>query len=108
MKGCFRRAGCLVLIIALVCAWYWYSHFYRTGSKSVPAGTTAGATVAPEWQPLTQADAEKGRRSVESLAQRSGPVFANLSAAEAASYIFLVVAKQLPPSARNVEASIKG
>jgi hypothetical protein len=35
-------------------------------------------------------------------------VFANLSPAEAASYIFLVVAKQLPPSARNAQASISG
>jgi hypothetical protein len=107
MKGCFRRAGCLVLILALLCAWYWYTHLRRPASAARPTSTTSTA-VAPEWQPLTQADADRGRVAVESLAQRSGPVFANLSAAEAASYIFLVVAKQLPPSAKNVEASIKG
>lgn len=108
MKGCFRRAGCLVLIIALVCAWYWYTHLRQPGPGSPTTSTTTTAGVTPEWQPLSQADADRGRVAVESLAQRSGPVFANLSAAEAASYIFLVVAKQLPPSARNVEASIKG
>jgi hypothetical protein len=108
MKGCFRRAGCFVLIIALVCAWYWYTHLRQPASGAPPGSTTTAAAVTPEWQPLTQADADRGRVAVESLAQRSGPVFANLSAAEAASYIFLVVAKQLPPSAKNVEASIKG
>ena len=35
-------------------------------------------------------------------------MFANLTPGEAASYIFLVVAKQLPPSARNAEAAITG
>src|SRR4051812_35023758 len=105
MKGCFRRAGCLVLIVALLCAWYWYTHLRSPASGSA-GGTTTASVVTPEWQPLSQAEADRGRVAVESLAQRSGPVFANLSAAEAASYIFLVVAKQLPPSAKNVEASI--
>jgi hypothetical protein len=108
MKGCFRRVGCLVLTIALVCAWYWYTHLRQPAAASGTASTTTTGAVAPEWQPLSQADADRGRVAVESLAQRSGPVFANLSAAQAASYIFLVVAKQLPPSAKNVEASIKG
>jgi hypothetical protein len=108
MKGCFRRAGCLVLIVALVCAWYWYTHLRVPATRTSTTSTTASTAVTPEWQPLTQADADRGRVAVESLSQRSGPVFANLSAAEAASYIFLVVAKQLPPSAKNVEASIKG
>jgi hypothetical protein len=108
MKGCFRRAGCLVLIIALVCGWYWYTHLRQPGTGSPTTSGTAAGVVTPEWQALSQPDADRGRVAVESLAQRSGPVFANLSAAEAASYIFLVVAKQLPPSAKDVQASIKG
>jgi hypothetical protein len=108
MKGCFRRAGCLVLIIALVCAWYWYTHLRQPAAGSRATSSTAAGAVVPEWQPLSQASADRGRVAVESLSQRSGPVFANLSASEAASYIFLVVAKQLPPSAKDVEASIKG
>jgi hypothetical protein len=108
MKGCFRRAGCLVLIIALVCAWYWYTHLRQPAVESRTTSSTTAGVVTPEWQPLSQAEADRGRVTVESLAQRSGPVFANLSAAEAASYIFLVVAKQLPPSAKDIEASIKG
>ena len=109
MKGCFRRLGCLVLIIALVALWYWYARVERpAAATTVLTTTTGGSSTNSGWQPLTAADAERGRVAVEALARRSGPVFANLSPAEAASYIFLIVAKQLPPSARNAEASIVG
>jgi hypothetical protein len=111
MKGCIRRLGCLVLIIALVALWYWYARVERPAA-STTASTTDAVTGASNtntgWKSLTPADAERGRVAVEALAKRSGPVFANLSPAEAASYIFLVVAKQLPPSARNAQASIVG
>jgi hypothetical protein len=109
MKGCFRRAGCLVIIIALVALWYWYARVERPAS---PAATTTtpptAASTNTGWQPITTADAERGRVAVEALQRRSGPVFANLTPGEAASYIFLVLAKQLPPSARNAQASIVG
>jgi len=109
MKGCIRRLGCLVLIIALVALWYWYARVERPAASTTASTTATGASSTNSgWQPLTPADAERGRVAVEALARRSGPVFANLSPAEAASYIFLVVAKQLPPSARNAEASIVG
>ena len=111
MKGCIRRLGCLVLIIALVALWYWYARVERPAASTTASTTnavTGASNTSTGWQPLTAADAERGRVAVEALAQRSGPVFANLSPAEAASYIFLVVAKQLPPSARNAEASVVG
>jgi hypothetical protein len=109
MKGCIRRLGCLVLIIALAALWYWYARVPASATKTSTADAVTGASSANSgWNPLTAADAERGRAAVEGLAQRSGPVFANLSPAEAASYIFLVVAKQLPPSAHNAEASIVG
>lgn len=112
MQGCLRRAGCLVLLITLAGAWYWYARVEKPAAPpstaSAESPTTGAPAVNTPWQPLSPADAERGRVAVESLAQRSGPVFANLSPAEAASYIFLVVAKQLPPSARNAQASIRG
>lgn len=111
MKGCFRRAGCLILIIALVALWYWYARVERPASNrtSADVSATTGATLTNTgWEPLTIPDAERGKAAVEGLAQRSGQVFANLTPAEAASYIFLVVAKQLPPSAKNAEAAIRG
>ncbi|HEX3533204.1 MAG TPA: hypothetical protein VHT23_03220 [Gemmatimonadaceae bacterium] len=109
MKGCIRRLGCLVLIIALVALWYWYAKVERPATTTTTTSAVTGASnTNTGWQPLSQTDADRGRVAVEALARRSGPVFANLTPAEAASYIFLVVAKQLPPSARNVEASIVG
>jgi hypothetical protein len=110
MKGCLRRAGCLVIIIVLLAAaWYWYARVDRPTTAGPAANPTTTATsVSSGWQPLTAADANRGRAAVQSLERQSGPVFANLTPAEAASYIFTVVAKQLPPSAKNVEAAIIG
>ncbi len=109
MSGFFRRLGCLVVIIVILGAvWYWYARVPNTtATANAPAGGTA-ASVSSGWQPLTAADAERGRLAVESLGRQSGPVFANLTPAEVASYIFTVVAKQLPPSAKNAEAAIIG
>jgi hypothetical protein len=109
MKGCLRRAGCLVLILVLAGVWYWYARVERPADRA-PATTNATTTppAASGWQPLTAADASRGEAAVLSLGRQSGPVFANLTAAEAASYIFTVVAKQLPPSAKNAEATIIG
>ena len=101
MFGCLRRLGCLVIIIAGLGAWYFYTHL-KGGDR---AGTDADAGAHAGWEPLTQADAQRGKLAVESLSQRTGPVFANLTPAEAASYIFLAATRQLPPSARNIEAS---
>jgi hypothetical protein len=108
MKGFFRRLGCLIIILViLACVWYWYA---RVSPRSSTSTTTAGSATATAsgWQPLTAADADRGRAAVQSLGRQSGPVFANLTPAEAASYIFTVVAKQLPPSAQNAQAAIIG
>jgi hypothetical protein len=109
MTGCLKRAGCLVIIILAAALWYWYARVEKPATVSTTASSTTTATsVASGWQPLTEADAQRGQAAVLSLGQQSGPVFANLTPAEAASYIFTVVAKQLPPSAKNAEAAIIG
>ena len=108
MKGFFRRLGCLIILALIAVAiWYWYA---RVPSTTTTTTTTTGTatSVNSGWQPLTAADADRGRAAVQSLGRQSGPVFANLTPAEAASYIFTVVAKQLPPSAQNAQAAIIG
>lgn len=105
MFGCLRRLGCLVLLAVIAAVWYWYAHVEP--SRSGKAGSSS--YVAGAWEPLSLPNAVKGERAVESIGQRSGPVFANLSASEAASYIFLAASKgQLPPSAQEVSSSIMG
>ena len=111
MKGCLKRAGCLLVIVLVLCVlWYWYVRAGRptltVTTKSSTATTVSSA--ASGWQPITAAAAERGRVAVQSLGRQSGPVFANMTAAEAASYIFTVAAKQLPPSAKNAEATVIG
>lgn len=110
MKGCLKRLGCLVLIICIVAIWYWYARVEKPAAAINPAtGTpTTAASVNSGWQPLTSVDAQRGQAAVLSLGRQSGPVFANLTPSEAASYIFLVLAKQLPPSAKNAEAAVIG
>jgi hypothetical protein len=110
MKGCLKRAGCLVILICLIALWYWYARVERPAAATGNAagGATTATSVNSGWQPLTVADATRGQVAVQSLGRQSGPVFANLTPAEAASYIFTVVAKQLPPSAKNAEAAVIG
>jgi len=108
MRGFFRSLGCFIIILLAVAVWYWYARVPNTSTSSTSTTIGTATSVSSGWQPLTAADAERGRAAVQSLGRQSGPVFANLSAAEAASYIFTVVAKQLPPSAQNAQAAIIG
>jgi hypothetical protein len=105
MKGCFRGLLFIIVVGLLAGLWYFYARVERAPSTSTSAGPASSVNTST-WQPLSDADATQGRLAVESLGRQSGPVFANLTAAQAASYIFLVVARQLPPSARNAEAAI--
>ncbi|MDP9204981.1 MAG: hypothetical protein M3P12_05925 [Gemmatimonadota bacterium] len=112
MTGFLKRLGCLFIIIVLLGAvWYWYARVERPNATSTlpgPGNATTATSVASGWRPLTGTDAERGRVAVQSLGRASGPVFVNMTPAEAASYIFTVVAKQLPPSAKNAEAAVIG
>lgn len=101
MFGCLRKLGCLVIIIAGIGAWYFYTHLK---SNDAPSGHSASASSAA-WEPLTSAAAQRGKLEVESLSQRAGPVFANMTPAEAASYIFLSSTNRFPGAASNIQAS---
>lgn len=105
--GCLRRLGCLllILVIAVVAAWLTRDRWLRV----VPgfhrsAGTAASAT----WEPLTAAKAERARQAVARLGAPRGPVFANLTGAEAASYIYRALGRDMPQSADSAEAAVIG
>ncbi|MEO8192289.1 MAG: hypothetical protein ABI681_00465 [Gemmatimonadales bacterium] len=113
MFGCFRRLGCLVLLLILgVLAWFnrdrLEATYRRYAGSPLPVDTSAVLHSPGGWEALTPDKATRGQRSVESLSSRSGPVFVNLSPGEAASYIFLAAAKQLPASSEDITSSVKG
>jgi hypothetical protein len=107
MKGCFRAIVVLIIVALLAGLWYFYARVPSSTGSATTTSTT-GAPAVSEWQPLSEAAGGQGQAAVQSLSRQSGPVFANLTGAQAASYIFMVAAKQLPPSARNAEAAIIG
>lgn len=101
--GCIARLGCLiVLAILAVVGWF-------TRERWLPIVTGhSNVAASPErlWQPLSPAAGERGKRAIESMSRTSGPVFANLTAAEVASYVFQTVGKTLPPGADSAEAAV--
>jgi hypothetical protein len=112
MKGLFRRLGCLLLIIVLlVIAWYWYA---RVEAKPSVTGTNAAAidvatgSANSGWQSFTPADADRGRAALKAFDRPSGPVFVNLTPAEAGSYLLASLNRPLPPSATNAQAAVIG
>jgi len=110
MFGCFRRLGCLVLIIILaIVGWFNRDRLeavYRRYAGDPRPDTTAAAPLSA-WEPLSAEKATRGQRAIESLSAPRGPAYATLTAGEASSYIFLAVSKQLPASSEEISSSIK-
>ncbi len=106
MFGCIRRLGCLLLLAALAVAAFLLRDRWWPSRDSTTASKAAAET--PIWELLTPEGAERGRRAVASLEGPAGPVFVNLSGGDLASYVFTGIAKQLPPSARDVRAAVIG
>ena len=95
MFGCLRKLGCLVLILAAVATYYWYSHRH-TDVASVP-GT---------WLPVTSAAAQRGAVAIQSL--QGGKAYVHLTPAEAAGYLLLRSARGVPVSEQGTQAAITG
>jgi hypothetical protein len=65
-------------------------------------------TVERVWQPLSPEAAARGKRAIDGLASSRGPVYANLSANEIASYVVQAAGGAFPASADSVEAAVIG
>jgi hypothetical protein len=109
MFGCFRRIGCLVVLcVAAVAAYLMRDRWlpYLPWPKSTPRATTAAG--GPKWEAVSDDGAARARRAVESLGKRSGPVFVSVGPGDLASYFYMALAQQLPPSADSIEATTIG
>jgi hypothetical protein len=95
------------VVVAAILVGLWitqdnWMHFIR---RSAPAPE---ATVERVWQPLSPDAAARGKRAIEGLASARGPVYANLSANEIASYVVQAAGGAFPASADSVEAAVIG
>ena len=106
MFGCLRRLGCLLvlLVAAGVAAWYF------DVDVPWPRRESGTATAARDsvWEPVTDDGAARARQAVESLGRRGGPAYATVRPGDLASYFFIALSRQLPPSADSIEAAVIG
>ena len=110
MFGCLRRLFVLfVLCIGAVAAYLMRDRWlpYVPWLKSMPRVTTS-RTDSLTWEPVSDDAAARARRAVESLGKRAGPVFVSLPPGDLASYFYIALAQQLPPSADSIEATTIG
>jgi hypothetical protein len=102
MFGCLRGLSRLIILLIVAAAgYYWYTH---RADHAVQSGGAATGT----WTTVTRADAERGRQIVATLEAGSGRVFANLTPAQSVAYLIQNSAKQLPESAKDIQAMIVG
>lgn len=104
--NCLARLGCLIVLVLLAAAlWLTRGAWLPMvgGERFAHSAATPAGSV---WQPLTRAGAARTRAALDRLSRPSGPVFTDLSGADAASYIYEELAKQLPPSADSLQAAV--
>lgn len=107
MFGCLGRIGCLVLIlVGGIAAWFTRDQWlHRVGFDSA-ASTRSADAAGVDFQPISNAAAERGSTAVGSLSEQRG--YVALSGAEASSWIVSRFTERIPPGAEAVEAAVVG
>ncbi|HXY30795.1 MAG TPA: hypothetical protein VEI06_08790 [Gemmatimonadaceae bacterium] len=106
--GCLRRFGCLVVVIVLA-ALAWSNRARILAWVHGVTGTQSPApSAAADWELLTPEGADRAKKTIEKLAERSGPVFANVSPGDLVAYVFQELSKQIPSSAQGTAAAVVG
>ena len=119
MKGCFRRLGCLTVLVVGALLYFKgdeLAALYLSRDGWLPAVRERLGMKRPEpapagdgkWAAVTPAAAARGRQQVQGLSARTGAVYANVAPADLAAYVYDELRRQLPPSAENVEAAVFG
>lgn len=109
MGGCLRSIGCLVLLVVLGAAAWLFRGEWEPAVRRIATGAPSLADQsAAHWEPVTAQGSSRAHDAIDRLGAKSGPVFANVAPGDLAGYVFDALAKQLPPSASNVEAAAIG
>jgi hypothetical protein len=104
--GCLRGIGCLVLVVVIAAAAWWFrADWLPLLHRGAAAGVSDSASTVV-WEPVTPEGAARAKAAVAKLGERSGPVFTNLPPGDLTAYILSELSKQLPPSAHDVEAAV--
>ena len=99
-----RTIGCLVVVIlAAAAGWMLRDRVSFRGDAD-----TVVADTGVVWEPITTEGANRARAAIEELGQRPSPVFVSIRPGDVSSYIFVALARQLPPSAEHIEAAVIG
>ena len=96
----------LLLVVVVLAAILWISR--DRWLRYLPGSHGTAAVTEPVWEPLTPDAAARGKRAIDALSARTGPVFANLKGAEVASYIFQRAGAALPAASDSAEAAVIG
>ena len=97
-----RRVGCLVLLVLLA------GGVYLTRHRWLPFVTPGGRDVIAElkWKPLTVDGAQRTRRAIARLESYDGPVFANVTAADFASFLLDSTVPGITDGRRVTQAAV--
>jgi len=102
MSGCLRRLGCLTLVLVLALGGYLTRH------RWLPSVTGQEPPPAIAFDSLSETGRTRARRAIETLTRPSGPVFASLTAAEAASLVLAGASDRWPSMVGGVGAAVSG
>jgi hypothetical protein len=109
MGGCFKSIGCLVVLIAVSAGgWVFRDVWIPLVHRYTQSSSTAPAHAPGTWQAATPEGAARAKDVIDKLASRNGPVYANIEAGDLTAFIIQQLSHQLPPSARDVEATVEG
>ena len=102
---CLGRSGCLLLVLVLAVL-LWFTRGYWL--QYLPGSHGAATATEQLWEPLTPEAAARGRRAIDAMTGRSGPVYTKLKGAEVASYIFERAGVSLPAASDSAQAAVIG
>ncbi len=106
MFGCLRRLIALALLVVIAFVAWMYRDRWWPGDTAGDGDSATAAAVT--WQPVTDSGAARGREAVESLGRDGGPAYVDLAAGDLLSYVAQALARRLPASSSDLQATVRG